>query len=125
MDLKQGDVVLIPYPYIGSKLGTRRASDPCSLPPNQVRPAVIISGRKLRDEYEQLFIAMVTRADQTTEPADVVIQDYAAVGLNTESRVRTSKLACLPADAVVRRLGNLSTVETEVVMARVRQFLVR
>jgi mRNA-degrading endonuclease toxin of MazEF toxin-antitoxin module len=125
MDLKQGDVVLVPYPYVPRPKTARRANDPSTPVAEQVRPAVIVSGRKLRDDAERLFLVMITKADRPTLPGDMVIADLASAGLNVESRVRPTKITTLPLEAIVKRIGALNLSETEVVVARVRQFLVR
>jgi mRNA-degrading endonuclease toxin of MazEF toxin-antitoxin module len=125
MDLKQGDVVLVPYPYVPRPKTARRANDPGLPEIDQVRPAVIVSGRKLRDDSERVFLVMITKATRPALPGDMVIADLASAGLNVESRVRPTKIATLPTDAIIKRLGSLNLSETEVVVARVRQFLVR
>jgi mRNA-degrading endonuclease toxin of MazEF toxin-antitoxin module len=125
LDLKQGDIVAVPFPYVPKRAVTRRATD--SLPPEvkEARPAVVVSGRKLRDESGKLFLAMITKASREALPGDLLIQDLQLAGLPFESRVRPSKIASLPSDAILKKLGSLSLSETEVVVARVRQYLVR
>jgi mRNA interferase MazF len=125
MELKQGDVVLVPYPYVPRPKTARRSNDPTTPVAEQVRPAVIVSGRKLRDDAERFFLVMVTKADRPAMPGDMMITDLASAGLNVESRVRPTKIATLPVDAIVQKIGALNLSETEVVVARVRQFLVR
>lgn len=125
MELKQGDVVLVPFPYIPKPQTARRAEDPGVPAIEQVRPAVVVSGRKLRDDVQKVFLVMITKADQAAMPGDMVIADLISAGLNIESRVRPTKIATMPIHAIVKRIGSLNMSETEVVVARVRQFLVR
>jgi mRNA-degrading endonuclease toxin of MazEF toxin-antitoxin module len=125
VELKQGDIVIVPFPYVPKPISTRRANDPQVPATQHVRPAVVVSGRKLNDDLGKVYLAMITKASQLPIPGDLVIQDSLQTGLNIESRVRPTKIATLPSNAVVRKIGSLSLSETEVVVARVRQFLVR
>ncbi len=125
MEFKQGDIVIVPFPYVPKPISTRRASDPQAPETQHVRPAVVVSGRKLNDDIGRVYLAMITKASQAPIPGDMLIQDSVQAGLNIESRVRPTKITTLPSNAIVRKIGNLSLSETEVVVARVRQFLVR
>jgi PemK-like, MazF-like toxin of type II toxin-antitoxin system len=86
MDLKQGDVVLVPYPYVPRPKTARRANDPGLPEIDQVRPAVIVSGRKLRDDSERVFLVMITKATRPALPGDMVIADLASAGASYQNR---------------------------------------
>jgi mRNA interferase MazF len=128
MDLKQGDVVAVAFPYQLGGMVARRREDVQPIAdekPASIRPAVVVSGRKLRDDASKFYVAMITKATHPGVPGDFVIQDLVLAGLNIVSKVRPTKIATLDSRAIVRKLGQLSTSETEVVVARVRQFLTR
>ncbi len=92
---KQGDVILVPYPF-GERAGGRK------------RAALVLSS----DEYNQatgdLVIAQITsRAPATARPGDYHIEEWKEANLPRPALVR-SRLATLKNSLVLRRLGALS-----------------
>jgi mRNA interferase MazF len=83
--LRQGDIVLVPFPF-------------ADLSGRKVRPAVIISSDPQRSE---LTVALVTRLLTNRSPIGAEVEllgsdpEFGATGLNTDSLLRLDKLATL------------------------------
>ena len=92
---ERGDVVLVGYPF-EERAGGRR------------RPALVISPSGYNEITGELVIAQITgRVSAQARPGDYHIQDWKQANLPRPSLVRC-RLASLPANLVLRRLGVLS-----------------
>lgn len=98
------DVVVVPFPY-SDVLAEKR------------RPAIVVSTADMQQEAGLIWVAMVTSAPGVSRLGDHVVEDLDASGLTVPCRVRASKIATLDQDRVLRRLGQLSAVDTEGVRA--------
>ena len=94
MILRPFAVVVVPFPY-SDRLAEKR------------RPALVISHEDLPDILGKVWVAMIT----SVAPAlmgDTALADLAAAGLQVRSTLRSSKIATLEADRVIRVIGQLS-----------------
>lgn len=94
MILRPFSVVVVPFPY-SDRLAEKR------------RPALVISHQDLPDILGKVWVAMIT----SVSPAilgDAALADFAAAGLQVASTLRSSKVATIEADRVLRVIGHLS-----------------
>ena len=93
MTLQPGEVVLI-------RIDFHQA------PGGKVRPAVV-----LLDSRDSDFVAAPITSRPRASEFDIAITGWREAGLNTPSAIRVHKLSVLPKDEIVRRLGDLATVD--------------
>ena len=91
------DVIVVPFPT-SERLAEKR------------RPALVISNATLHGDGF-LWIAMITGASKERRAGDLVIRDLAAASLPGASMVRTSKIATIEPERIVRRIGTLAKRE--------------
>ena len=92
---KQGDVVLVPYPF-GDRAGGKR------------RPALVLSSPEYDQATGELVIAQITsRASVEAHPGDYHIEAWQEANLPRSALVR-GRLATLKSSLVLRRLGELT-----------------
>jgi mRNA interferase MazF len=94
-DFKEGDVVLVSYPF-GEGAGVRK------------RPALVISRNNFNQQTEELIVAQITsRISSPNREGDYQIIDWREASLIKPAIVRL-RLATLPTAMVLRRLGSLT-----------------
>ena len=103
------DVVIVPFPY-SDRLAEKR------------RPALVISNARL-SEFNLLWVAMITSADNAPWSCDVAIADLARAGLPAPSVVRPAKIACIEPARVLRRAGALDARTARAVAGKVQAFM--
>jgi mRNA interferase MazF len=91
------DVVVVPFPY-AERLAEKR------------RPALIVSSAALHAEG-YLWLAMITGAAKERRQGDVLIQDLKGAGLPGPSMVRTTKIATVEPERILKRIGTLGRSE--------------
>jgi mRNA interferase MazF len=84
-----GDIVIVNYPHVESKLHRRR-------------PALVVSAGALGPDKFVLWAAMITSASNQPWPGDVSINDFRTLGLPIPSVVRTDKIATLECSGAER-----------------------
>jgi len=103
------DVIIVPFPY-SERLAEKR------------RPALVVSGDKLHQDGF-VWIVMITGAGKPPRNGDLIIGDLASTGLPGASMVRTSKLATVEPDRILRRTGNLASGERANISKAIQDFL--
>ena len=99
---KQGDVILVPYPF------RERAS-------GKKRPALVISSTEYNQTTGELVIAQITgRVTADARPGDCPIQGWREANLPRPALVRC-RLATVKTPLVLRRLGELSEADFQAV----------
>ena len=94
-DYKEGDVVLVSYPF-GEGAGVRK------------RPALVISRNNFNQQTEELIVAQITsRISSPNREGDYQIIDWRKASLIKPAIVRL-RVATLPTAMVLRRLGSLT-----------------
>lgn len=91
---KQGQVIKVSFPY------TDRST-------RQSRPALVVSTGGIEDAHGQLWVAMITSAQNRGSPGDVPVNDLALAGLPVASVIRTAKIATIEASDAAS-LGRVS-----------------
>ncbi|MBP9842882.1 MAG: type II toxin-antitoxin system PemK/MazF family toxin [Candidatus Pacebacteria bacterium] len=89
---KKGTVILVPFPFT-------------DLSGNKVRPAVIVSEKKIGSDVVVVFITSQTKQK---EKHLVIIKPEEGNGLKVLSKVVCSKIATLDAKIVLGELGTVS-----------------
>ena len=97
------EVAAAPYPY------TKR-------PVTAHRPCLIIA--RPEQDAGLAWVLMITSAENTPLPGDVLIDDLSAAGLNAPSIVRTSKITTLELSAL-NIIGNITDICAERISAAV------
>jgi mRNA interferase MazF len=101
--MKQGDLVLVPFPFT-------------DLTGSKVRPALVLIGTPT-----DVTLAFITTQLYWQEPSDVTLQPTALNGLKKPSLIRLSKLATVDTALLLGRLGELNTAELTTVHHNLRQ----
>jgi mRNA interferase MazF len=91
------DTAVVPFPFAEQPILKRR-------------PVVILSGRHFNERNDATVVAMITTAKATAWPSDILINDLPSASLNTPCVIRW-RLATIPNDLVLRRLGSLSGLD--------------
>jgi mRNA interferase MazF len=97
---RRWDVVVLPFPY-SDRLAEKR------------RPALVISGNSLHQQYGLLWVAMITSAANAGWACDVPIGDLKLAGLPAASVVRPAKIACIEPARVLRAAGALTAADAK------------
>lgn len=108
--MQEGQIVLVPFPYIESS-------------EIKFRPAVLV--KKLPNDYEDWLVCMITtKLHQEIKNLDITINqddpDYKDSGLKQKSLIRVSRLAVVNKSQLPGILGNVSedrlkTIKTNLV----------
>ena len=102
-DYKQGDVILLPYPF------GERAS-------GKKRPALVISSTEYNQATGELVIAQITgRVAPNVRPGDCHIQSWREANLARPALVRC-RVATVKTSLVLRRLGELNEADRQQVL---------
>jgi mRNA interferase MazF len=92
---RQGDVVLVPFPF-------------ADLTGRKMRPAVIVSGNP---QGWELIVAFITSVLTNRSPRGAEVEltqsdsEFRSSGLKVDSLIRLDKLVTLSSDVISRRLG--------------------
>lgn len=92
IEVKQWDIVVVPFPYT-DRTTTKR------------RPALVVSNDDLRENHGLVWVLMITSAKNERWVGDIEIADYAACGLPAPSIIRPCKIATIDAGLVLGKLG--------------------
>jgi len=108
MPLRQGEVVLVPFPF--TDLSTARQ-----------RPAVVVSAGWYNAQKDDCILAAVTTVIRN-EQDEVLVQgaEVGPAGLRSESAVRAGKLFTIQRSLIRRSLGTLSQGTLTRVLSEVR-----
>ncbi len=93
MNVTQGDVVVVPFPYT-DRLTEKR------------RPALVISNNQIAEQHGLVWLVMITSADNKRWADDIDLKAGEA-GLSAQSFIRTAKLATIDAGRIVRVAGKI------------------
>jgi mRNA interferase MazF len=104
MELRAGDVVLVPFPY-RDRLAER------------ARPAVVVSGATYNQHGDVVVAAITSHAARVA--TDFAMADWAAAGLKLPSTVRML-LATVASARVLLHIGHLTDPDWAEVQARLR-----
>ena len=104
------DIVLVPFPF------TDLAAD-------KRRPALILSSsQNFNQKIQHSVMAMITSAEHSSWPLDVVITDYKEAGLPKSCIVRM-KLFTLDHQLIIQKVGRLSLADQEKAKSSVQQLI--
>lgn len=110
MTCKQGDVVVVPFPF-SDQPGTKR------------RPALVLSDRSFNVRGHTV-LAMVTTSGHRSLAGDVALADHKAAGLHESCIVRL-KLFTLDNRLLMKRIGGLSVRDQKQISAQLKIYLPR
>lgn len=105
----QGEVVVVPFPYV-DRLAEKR------------RPALVVSTPELLT-FNLIWIAMITSAANRAWPSDVAIGSLSLAGLPAASVVRPAKIACIEPDRIVKAVGWIDARELAAVLKAIGRYL--
>ena len=106
-DYKQGDVVLVPYPF-GERAGGKK------------RPGLVISSLEHNEATGELVIAQITsRVSGPARDGDYQIEAWKDANLPRPALVRC-RLATVKVCLVLRRLGRLSDADFQAAQAALK-----
>lgn len=93
VDIKFGDIVVVPFPY-ADKLAEKR------------RPALVISSDAFNSRQSLIWVAMITSAENKSWADDIDLP-LEGSGLSSKSVIRVCKLATVEAGRIVRIIGKI------------------
>ena len=102
-------VVVVPFPFIDRAVARRR-------------PALVVSSEAFHTRHPAVLLAMITTAQASDWPSDVMLRDWATAGLKAACRVRM-KLFTLDLELILNQLGVLSAADEKRVGAALRATL--
>ena len=108
---KQGDVVLVPFPFT-------------DLSSTKQRPAVIVSADALNSVRDDVLVAAITSQIPVALASDeflIPAEHLATCGLPKKSMIRVSKLVALHQRLIIRRIGAMPPTVLQEVITRLRQ----
>lgn len=105
---KQGDVLLVPFPYTDQSAIKRR-------------PAVVLSSKTYNHLHPDIILAPIT-SQITNRPDEVSLVDWQTAGLLKPGVVKPI-LSSFDATLVRRQLGKLSAIDLQAVRAMFAQIL--
>ena len=103
------DIVVGPFPFTDMEASKRR-------------PALVLSGPGFHETSGHLVLAMVTTAQRSRWPSDIVLKDLKTAGLPKPSVVR-AKLFTLDKRFILRKLGTLGAGDQKRVAASIASIL--
>lgn len=103
------EVLVVPFPFT-DRLASKK------------RPALVLSNAAFNGTASHAVMAMITSAEQSAWPNDVMIRDLDAAGLPNACVVRM-KLFTLDARLVLRAAGRLSKRDSDAVEKSLRMIL--
>jgi mRNA interferase MazF len=108
MKLKQGDIVLVPFPFTDLK-------------DRKVRPAVVVSNQL--NKHSNFILAKITsviRADQYSFHLDA---SWFNRTLDKPSEVRTNELMTLHESLIIKQIGNIDKESVKMIISAIIQNL--
>lgn len=102
----QHDVILVRYPF----------SD---LAGSKVRPAIVVSAPHVSSD---IFIVPLTSRTATLLPGEFILTDWKAAGLHVATAVKRG-IYTISSSLVMKRVGALSSADTESLAISIRQWL--
>ena len=100
--MKQGNIIVVPFPY-ADKLAEKR------------RPALVISSENFTDETSLVWVAMITTTKSEIWHGDVEIPQNRNSGLMAASTIRLAKLATIEFHRVVKVVGKIDAATAKTV----------
>ena len=100
--MKQGDIVLVPFPFT-------------DLTGSKIRPALVLITTSL-----DVTLAFITTQIQWQEPTDIVLTPDDLNGLKKASLIRLSKLATIDRELISGRLGKIPANDLPLVHKNLR-----
>ena len=104
------DVVAVDYPFV-------EATD------YKRRPAVVVSGRHLRDGHRLYWAVMVTTGKAGMRADDIPIGNREAAGVPEDCVIRPSRIMTVNEARIVRRLGGLGTSDRSALNGALKRML--
>lgn len=93
LEISQGDVVVVPFPY------TYRLTE-------KRRPALVVSNGKITKQHGLVWLAMITSAENNRWPDDILLTGE-NLGLSAPSVIRIAKLATIDPAQIIRIAGKI------------------
>ncbi len=100
--VRKGDVVLVNFPF-------------SNLSQTKLRPAVILWANPIGDDVMLCAITSQNINQLSAEDIPLLLTDpgFSSMGLQLPSKIRTTRVATLTKQLVIRRLGKLGTEHTQ------------
>jgi len=97
-EVKQGDLVLLPFPFTDLKT-------------EKVRPAIVISNEYYNSTSEDCILLPLTSVLKETKGSILITQrDLYSGELLKQSRIRVDKIFCLEKSLIYSKLGTVSGI---------------
>ena len=112
MKLIQGDIVLVPFPF----------SDQKSI---KVRPALIISSRKLNERCRDVWITCISSQVTSSFNVDLNGNDLSVGTLLKKSYIKYSLILSIEKSLILKRVAHLKKEKLQEVLEKLQELLIQ
>lgn len=103
--LKQGDIVVISFPFSNLKSFKRR-------------PALVLATA----EFDDIILCQITSKTYTSKQAiEITVNDFRLGGLNQKSYVRPDKLFTVSSEIILKEIGTLNDQKMKEILVSLRR----
>jgi mRNA interferase MazF len=106
MDFRQGDIVIVPFPFSDGQLA-------------KSRPAVVISGERVNNTRD-IILAQISSTSRSDEFSFFIDENRITVSLRKKSQVRVHKIFVMEKMLVKKKISQLTDLAKNELLVKVK-----
>lgn len=106
MDFRQGDIVIVPFPFSDGQL-------------SKSRPAVVISGERVNNTRD-IILAQISSTSRSYEFSFFIDENRITVSLRKKSQVRVHKIFVMEKMLVKKKISQLTDLAKNELLVKVK-----
>ncbi|WP_162419580.1 type II toxin-antitoxin system PemK/MazF family toxin [Cyclobacterium roseum] len=106
MDFRQGDIVIVPFPFSDGQL-------------SKSRPAVVISGERVNNTRD-IILAQISSTSRSDEFSFFIDENRITVSLRKKSQVRVHKIFVMEKMLVKKKISQLTDLAKNELLVKVK-----
>lgn len=106
MDFRQGDIVIVPFPFSDGQL-------------SKSRPAVVISGERVNNTRD-IILAQISSTSRSDEFSFFINENRITVSLRKKSQVRVHKIFVMEKMLVKKKISQLTDLAKNELLVKVK-----
>lgn len=106
MDFRQGDIVIVPFPFSDGQL-------------SKSRPAVVISGERVNNTRD-IILAQISSTSRSDEFSFFIDENRITVSLRKKSQVRVHKIFVMEKILVKKKISQLTDLAKNELLVKVK-----
>ncbi|WP_154859694.1 type II toxin-antitoxin system PemK/MazF family toxin [Cyclobacterium xiamenense] len=106
MDFRQGDIVIVPFPFSDGQL-------------SKSRPAVVISGERVNNTRD-IILAQISSTSRSDEFSFFIDENRITVSLRKKSQVRVHKIFVMEKMLVKKKISQLTDLTKNELLVKVK-----